>query len=178
MSEHLEIGGDHVKDMLRRFGPEQTRREIDEELQLHLDLLTEQHLQRDLAFEDARDAALAHFGDVELIKNQCARIKQRSSPLSRALKVFLILVFVSGVFIRIFAPEYHMTRVGDILMAVGVLGRLWFYVRELTPSTFLSKSEISSPLRLIDKSPTSIAAYDQKWRTPVERVIFDKQQVE
>ena len=163
-----------MKDILKHLDPGQARREIDEELRLHLDLLTEEHLQRDLAFEDARDAALRHFGDVELIKNQCVRIKQRSSPLSRALKVFLILVFASGVFIRIFAPEYHMTRVGDILMAVGILGRLWFYVRGLTPSTFLSKTEISSPLMLIDRSATSIAAYDQKRRTPVERVIFDE----
>ncbi|HXI23007.1 MAG TPA: permease prefix domain 1-containing protein [Pyrinomonadaceae bacterium] len=163
-----------MKDILRRFDPQQAEREIDEELRLHIDLLTEQHLKRNLAFEDARAVALDHFGDVELIKNHCARIKQRSNPLNRALKLFLTLVFIAGAFIRISAPEYHLTRVGGILMAVGVLGRLWLYVRGLTPSTLLSKSEISSPLRLIDKSPTSITAYDQKWRTPVERVIFDK----
>ena len=167
-----------MKDILRRFDPEQARREIDEELRLHIDLLTEEHLQENLAFEDARNAALQHFGDVELIKSQCAQIKQRSSPLTRALKVFLILVFITGLFIRILAPEYHMTRVGTILMAVGALGRLWFYVREMTPSTLFSRAQISSPLILIDRSPTSIAAYDQKWRTPVERVIFDKQHVE
>lgn len=163
-----------MKDLLQRFDPKHAKREIDEELRLHIDLLTEEHLQRNMTLDDARDVALTHFGDVELIKNQCARIKQRSNPVSRALKLFLILVFVSGVFIRVFAPEYHLTRVGDVLMAVGVLGRLWLYVRGLTPSTFLSKSEVSSPLMLIDKSPTSIAAYDRKRRTPVERVIFDK----
>jgi hypothetical protein len=167
-----------VKDILRRFDPEQARREIDEELRLHIDLLTEEHMQEDLVFEDARNVALRHFGDVDSIKNQCARIKQRSNPLSRALKAFLILVFVAGLFISILAAEYHMTRVGNILMFVGILGRLWFYVRELAPSTLFSKSQISSPLMLVDRSPTSIAAYDQKWRTPVERVIFDKQHVE
>ena len=166
--------GHRVRDLLEHFDPERARREIDEELRLHIDLLTEAHLQRNMSLDDARHAALSHFGDVEMIRNQCARIKQRSRPLIRGLKLFLIVVFLSGVFIRILAPEYHLTRVGDILMVVGILGRLWFYVRELTPSTFLSKSEISSPLRLIDKSQTSIAAYDQKRRTPVERVIFDK----
>lgn len=163
-----------MKDLLQRFDPKHARREIDEELRLHIDLLTEERLQRNMPLEDARDAARARFGDVELIKNQCAQIKQRNSPIVRALKLFLIVVFFAGVFIRIVAPEYHMTRVGDILMAVGVLGRLWFYVRGMTPSTFLSMSENSSPLMLIDKSPTSIAAYDRKRRTPVERVIFDK----
>ncbi len=163
-----------MKDILRHFDPGKVRRDIDEELQLHIDMLTEQHLLRDVPFADARDAALRHFGDVESITNQCARIKQRSSPLSRAMKTFLILLLIAGVFIRIFAPEYHLTRVGDILIAVGILGRLWLYVRGLTPSTFFSKSENSSPLMLIDNAPTSIAAYDQKWRTPVERVICDR----
>ncbi len=163
-----------MKQLLRHFDPERTRREIDEELHLHIDMLTEEHLQRNMTLDDARVAALTHFGDVEVIRNQCAQIKQRNKPITRALKLFLIVVFFAGVFIRIVAPEYHMTRVGDILMAVGILGRLWFYVRALTPSTFLSKSEISSPLMLIDKSQTSIAAYDAKKRTPVERVIFDK----
>lgn len=163
-----------MKDILQRFDPKHARREIDEELRLHIDLLTEEHLQRNMSLGDARDVALKNFGDVELIKNQCARIKQRGNPIIRALKLFLVLVFVSGVFIKVFALEYHMTRMGGVLIAVGVLGRLWLYVRGLTPSTFLSKSERSSPLMLIDKSPTSIAAYDRKRRTPVERVIFDK----
>lgn len=163
-----------MKRLLEHFDQERARREIDEELRFHIDLLTEENLQKNMSVNDARDAALSHFGDVESIKNQCARIKQRSRPLVRALKLFLIVVFLAGVLIRIFALEYHLTRVGDILMAVGVLGRLWFYVRGLTPATCFSKSEISSPLMLIDKSPTSIAAYDRKRRTPVERVIFDK----
>jgi hypothetical protein len=78
------------------------------------------------------------------------------------------------VVIRIWAPEYHVTRVGDVLMAVGLLGRLWLYVRSLVPSNFTSKSEESSPLRLRDDVQSLIAAYDDKKHTPVERVIFRK----
>lgn len=163
-----------MKQVRSHFDPKRASREIDEELRFHIDLLTEECLQRNMTLDDARVAALKHFGDVEVIRNQCAQIKQRNNPITRTLKLFLIVVFFAGVFIRIVAPEYHMTRVGDILMAVGVLGRLWFYVRGLSPSTFLSKSETSSQLMLIDKSETSIAPYDTKKRTPVERVIFDK----
>ena len=57
---------------------------------------------------------------------------------------------------------------------VGILGRLLVYARGLRPSSFLAKPETSSPLMLIDKSQTSVAAYDPSKRTPVERVIFDK----
>lgn len=91
-----------------------------------------------------------------------------------ALKSFLILVFLVGVLVRVFGTEFHVTRVGDVLIAVGILGRLWVHVRSLTPSSFLSKPETSSPLMLNENGQASITAYDQRKRTPVERVISDK----
>src|SRR5437868_3080122 len=72
-----------------------------------------------------------------------------------------------------FQPRVHLTRVGDILMAVGVLGRLWFYVRGLNPSRFLSEADDPSPLKLND-SQMAFTAYDQRLRTPVERLISYK----
>lgn len=160
--------------LIHRFDPDQTRREIDEELRFHIDLLTEEHLLRDLRFEEAREAAFTRFGNIEQITDQCAQIKRRRHPVIRALKLFLVLVFLAGVFIRVFAPEYHVTRVGDVLMVVGVLGRLWLYVRGLVPSSFIGKSESTSPLRLRDEVQSSFAVYDQEKHTPVERVIFRK----
>ena len=91
----------------------------------------------------------------------------------RALKLFLTLIFLVGVLVRVFSPEYHLTRVGDILMAVGFLSRLLLYVRGLNPSSFISKPDDSSPLKLVD-SKVPFTAYDQSKRTPVERVISYK----
>ena len=136
--------------LFHRLDPAQTRRDIDEELRFHIDLLTDEHLRRNMSFEEASEAAFTRFGNIEQIRDQCAQIKRQQHPVIRALKLFLVLVFLSGVVIRIFAPEYHVTRVGDILMAVGFLGRLWLYVRGLVPSSFISKPEESSPLRLRD----------------------------
>ena len=149
-------------------------REIEEELSLHLELLTEEHLQLDLPLAEARAAALKRFGDVERIKDECVELSRRRHPLILVLKSFLILVFLAGVLLRIFIAEYHVKHCADILMAVGILGRLLVYARGLRPSSFLSKPETSSPLMLIDKSRTSIAPYDPRQRTPAERVIFDK----
>jgi hypothetical protein len=163
-----------VRDLFHRLDPEQTKREIDEELRFHLDLLTDEHVRRSMSFEDAREAAFTRFGNIEQITDECAQIKRRQPPLVRALKLFLVLVFLSGVVIRIFAPEYHVTHVGGVLMAVGLLGRLWLYVRGLVPSSFISKPEESSPLKLRDEVQSSFAVYDQKKHTPVERVIFRK----
>ena len=163
-----------MRELFHPLDPEQTRREIDEELRFHIDLLTDEHFRRSMSFEDAREAAFVRFGNIEQITDECAQIKRREHPLIRALKLFLVLVFLSGVVIRILAPEYHVTRVGDVLMAVGFLGRLWLYVRGLVPSSFISKSEESSPLRLRDEVQPPIAVYDLKKQTQVERVIFRK----
>jgi hypothetical protein len=122
---------------------------------------------------EARAAALKRFGDVERIKDECVEISRRRHPLILVLKSFLILVFLAGVLLRVFVAEYHVKHCADILIAVGILGRLLLYARGLRPSSFLSRPETSSPLMLID-AQTSIAAYDPSKRTPVERVISDK----
>jgi len=162
-----------VTGLIHRFDPDQTRREIDEELRFHIDLLTDEHSLLDITFAEARDAALRRFGNVERIKNECVEISRRRHPAVRLLKSFLLLVFLAGVLVRVFSPEYHLTRVGDVLMAVSDLSRLWLYVRGLNPSRFLSEANESSPLKLND-SQMSFTAYDQRERTPVERVISYK----
>jgi hypothetical protein len=127
-----------------------------------------------MSLAEANAAALVRFGNVEQIKDQCLEISRRNHPVIRALKSFLILVFLMGVLVRVLSTEYHVLHVGDTLLAVGILGRLLVYVRGLNPSSLLSRPETSSPLMLTEKSQTSITAYDQRKRTPVERVIFDK----
>jgi hypothetical protein len=160
--------------LFKRFDSQQIKREIDEELRFHLELLTAALQQQDMSLAEARAAALKRFGNVEQIKDQCVEISRKNHPAIRALKSFLVLVFLVGVLVRVFSTEFHILHVGDILIAVGVLGRLLVYVRGLDPSSFLPKPETSSPLMLTEKSQTSIAAYDQRKRTPVERVIADK----
>ncbi len=163
-----------IESLFKRFDSQRAEREIDEELRFHLELLTEALQQQDMSLAEAKDAALNRFGNLEQIKDQCVVISRRNHPSIRALKSFLILVFLVGVLVRVFSTEFHVLHVGDILIAVGVLGRLLVYVRGLNPSSFLSKPETSSPLMLNENGRASIAAYDQRKRTPVERVISDK----
>jgi hypothetical protein len=145
--------------------------EVDEELRFHLDHLTHEHLRLNMSPEEARAAALNRFGNVEQIKDECVEISSRSHPLLLALKSLLILVFLSGVLLRVFVSETHVKHCGDILIAVGVLGRLWFYARGLRPVSLPSPTQTASPLMLIDQSAAPFAPYDQKSRTPVERFI-------
>src|SRR6476469_6796964 len=115
--------------------------DVEEELRFHLEQLTHEHLQLNMSLEEARAAALNRFGDFGRIKDECVEISSRSHPLLTALKSFLVLVFLSGVLLRVFGSEIHVKHCADILIAVGMLGRLWVYARGLRPASFLSPPE-------------------------------------
>ena len=162
------------RSLFNPFDGDRARREIDEELRFHLELLTEEHLQQEMTLVEAQDAALKRFGNIDQIKGECVEISRRNNPLQNLLKAFMILVFLLGVLVRVFSPEFNFTRLGGILIAVGLLGRLLLYVRGLNSPKFLAKPESLAPMQLSVKSPRPMTVYDQRERTPLERVIFDK----
>jgi hypothetical protein len=158
-------------ELRRRFNPfhqEAIERDIGAELDFHLDLLTEDYLQQDMSLQQARDAALRQFGNVEQITAQCAEISRRRHPLILALKCLLSVVFLAGILLRVLAGERHLKNCGALLSAVSILSWVFLYVR-LHKEQFLSQPETSSPLKLTDQE--SFAVYDQNRRTPVERII-------
>ena len=156
------------------FGSQGTARDIDEELRFHLELLTQEYLQQDMSLEEAEDAAVRRFGSVERAKGECLAISRQSRHFLAALKSFLILIFLAGVVVRIRSTDLNTRRLGELLIAVPVLSYVLLYVRGLNPSTFFSKPETASPLRLNEDVQPLFKAYDQGMLTPVERLISDK----
>ena len=148
--------------------------EVEEELRFHLDLLTEKYIASGVSPAQAEGFASTRFGNVGQIRDQCLDISMRNSPQIRALKSLLVLVFMIGILVRIIATEYHVTRMGTVLIMLGLLGRLLLYVRGLSPSRFLSKPDASSRLVLSEHGQMSVAAYDLNGHTPLERLISDK----
>jgi hypothetical protein len=158
--------------LLKPIDSQTIEREIEEEFRFHLEMLTLEHLQKHMSLAEAEDAARNRFGNVEQIKDQCVEISKNAHPLIRALKSFVIVVFLAGVLLRVFSTELHLVRVGDILIFIAVLSRLFVYVRGLNPSSFRSTSE--APLILNEKSRAPINACDNGSLTPIERVIAGK----
>lgn len=153
-----------MKDLTRRlFNPgssEAIEREVEEELRFHLEMLTQQQLQYSDTLEDARASALERFGDFEEVRDQCVEISKRKRAFTRALKSFFILVFLAGLLVRIFGTDLHVDRVGQMLMAIAVMGRLFLYVRGLRPAGFRPKSDTSSPLKLNSTNRTPASLFD------------------
>jgi hypothetical protein len=148
--------------------------DLEDELQLHIDLLTQQNIQQGLSLEEAREAALRRFGNMSEVKNECVKICDRNNTLLLLMKVGLLMIFLFGVLMRLFIPITNFMHLADILMSVAVLGRLFMYVRGLNPSFFLPKQNTLSHLRLSNRVEPAIRGYDQQALTPLERVISDK----
>ena len=151
---------DLTRKLFNPIGSEAIEREVEEELRFHLELLTEQHLQHADTLVEARASALRRFGNVEQVKDQCVEISKRKRPFTRALKSLLILTFLAGVFLCIFGTELHVFRVGQMLITVAVMGRLFLYVRGLKPAGFRPKADTSSPLMLNSTAKTPASLFE------------------
>lgn len=160
-----------IAHLFKRFNRRKIELEVEEELRFHLELLKREHLQRGMSAAEARDATRERFGDVEEIKNQCVEISRRSQPLMRALKSFCILIFLTGVLVRVLGTDIYVRQVSNMLIAVAVLSRMFLYARSLRPSSFLSKNEMSPPSILNAVVQTPFEMWDERQRTPIERVI-------
>ena len=125
-----------------------------------------------MSVEKASGAAQPGFGNSDQIRDQSVEVNKSGRPLVVALKCFLILLFLAGVCVRIIGTELHATRVGDMLMLIGALGRLFLYARYSSRTNLIAEQQTKSPLKLRETPQPSV--YDQRKRTPLERVISDE----
>jgi hypothetical protein len=163
-----------IARLFKRLNRKEVEREVASEFRFHLESLLQDHLRRGMTLEEAEDATLKRFGDIEPVKNQCVAIKRRSHPFMRAMKSCLIAVFLVGVLARIFGADIYDRQVGNMLMMIAALGRLLIHARGLSLSSFIPKNETSSPLRLSGDGHISISVKGRKELTPLERVIADE----
>lgn len=168
--------------MLRRFimrwkrwtGGAEIERQVEEELRFHCEMLTEEYQEMGMQEEAARDATSRRFGDVERVQAECVEISRRNRPALKLLKLLLLLALMSGLFLRMNSVEINFKQLADLLMATGVLGQLLLHVRGLRaiPSPVVKGEPTLSILG--QGVSSSIEAYDEKGRTPVERLVADK----
>jgi hypothetical protein len=155
-----------AENLWESFGGRRREREIDDELRFHLDLLTQDLISADMPYPQAEQVARARFGDFAQVRKQCVAIRRRTSPLNRALKLFLVIVVVCGFLIRVAGPDYRVARIGGILIFIGLVARLFLYLRGLAASTSVRTDFLSS---LVLNEPTF--RDNRQDLTPLERVF-------
>jgi hypothetical protein len=143
--------------------------EVNEELNFHIDMQTHDYERRGLSREESRTMAENRFGNVAQIKKECISIGYRKTILIWVLDAVFMMSLVMGLLLRLFVPEMHVNRVGDVMMMIGGLGILLVYAKHAGASVFNSNSTTSLGLR--QNSPP--VGFDEQGRTPFDRVRSD-----
>lgn len=122
-----------ITNFFRRSNHQKTAREIEEELQFHIDKLERKYTQEGMSATEAKAAARRRFGNFAAVKQQCVNISRRNSLLQRVLRVSYILLALIGFSIRISSSDLPVMHIGDSLIVIAIAGRLLLYVRGLSP---------------------------------------------
>ena len=170
--------------------PEQTAREVEEELRFHIEKRTAANLESGMAANEARVAARRSFGDFHQIKTECCEISRSISFDSTVLKMgsHIALAALAGTLAlwAVNVPHHSFVGLSRQLVAITILSCLFVFVRRaglrqrLAPDHM--KPECERPQNEFFISETrnmrheNIAAHDEQGRTPVERMFESDQE--
>ena len=161
-----------LEQLLDRFERSAFEREVEEELQFHIEMQARDYERQGLPQEEAFAKVALRFGDFAQIKTQCIRIGKQNGARTLAMRILFTAAFLLGVLIRIVSSEFHVTRVGDLLIMISVFGGLLLYSKRSGPTLFRTARK---PFQLgLNKTSDSMPlGFDDKGRTPFERVSAD-----
>jgi len=154
-----------LQDLFRKKPTIET--EVDEELTFHIDMQSRDYESQGISRERSRTMAETRFGNVGQIKKECVRISSGKTVLTWIMDAVFMMSLVTGLLLRLFVPEMHVNRVGDVMMMIGGLGILLVYAKQCGANIFSSTSQ--KPLGL----NTPPVGFDEKGRTPFDRVRED-----
>src|SRR5262249_23014228 len=116
------------------FNKDQAERELDSELQFHLDLETDKYLKQGLSYPEARIAALRNFGGVEKAREDCRDFRPFSS-IEAALRDLRYSLRALGK-----SPGFSCVVVLSLAIGIGASSAVFSAVNSLLlhPYTFPS----------------------------------------
>ena len=133
-----------ITKLLERVDRRRIACDVEDELRFHVEMLETKYTQHGMSSAEASAAAKTRFGNFEKVKNQCVEISRRSNPLRYVLKTLSILLGLTGLLIHIVNSDFKVARIGTVLISIAILSRLLLYVRGLSPSSFLPRTNEAS----------------------------------
>jgi hypothetical protein len=143
--------------------------EVDDELRFHLDMRADEFQRSGLTRDTSESLAQERFGDVEKIRSECIQISSRKTVLIWLLNTLFMMSLLFGLFLRFFAVQTQVNRVGNVMVMIGGLGILLVYAKQAGVRMLSSNSD-ATKLGLDNGPPI---AFDEKGRTPFDRVRAD-----
>lgn len=181
-----------IKSILRRsrlpVRGEPAVREIDDELRFHIELRARDNIESGMTPEDAVADALRRFGDFDQIRTTCEEIrKERQAGFMKLVKGLIWIMLGCGLTLKFGSQLDTLRLVGHFLIMIAILWRLLIYLRELRPDQQRAAAAGQPALSVIhafgdvsvgdfaEAPPRPIPTYDKDGRTPVERLLSDKE---
>jgi hypothetical protein len=115
-----------VKEILRHlFGSldrSVLQREVEEELQFHIEMQMRDYESEGLTPEEAFARAGRRFGDFAQIKSQCLLILFQRNISTRIVKLLFTISLMAGLLIRSSSAGVGEAQIGNMLIAIAILG--------------------------------------------------------
>jgi len=121
------------------------RRDIEEELQFHVDMCARDYESQGLSREEAGVLAKRRMGDVNAVKRQCVQIQMRTRMRVKAVSVLCATIFVLGIVVKLSTDDYRVARTGTVLIMIALIGGLLAFVKTHSALHLVSDKK---PLRL------------------------------
>jgi hypothetical protein len=134
-----------IPKSIANFDAAALRREVEEELQFHVDMCAREYESQGLSAEEATARAKNRLGDVSSVKGQCVQIKARTNARIRAMLILSSTLLTLGIFIHFSTSDYRVARTGTVLIMIAVLGTLLTFVKSLSVLHLVSEKK---PVRL------------------------------
>ena len=158
--------------LLSQFDRNTYEREVEAELQFHIEMQAQEYERQGLTPEESFARAALRFGNLARVKKQCVRIGTQNSIWISGLKLLFTMAFILGVLLRVLNSEVNVTQVGNVLIMIGVFGGLLLYGKT-AGKTIFGREEHAIRLGL-DRAADSIPlGVDEEGRTPFERLRSD-----
>ena len=121
------------------------RREVEEELQFHVDMCAREYESQGISAEEATARAKNRLGDVSSVKRQCVQIRARTNARVRTRMVLCSVMLSLGILIHFSSADFRVARIGQVLIMIAVTGALLTMVKTLSVLHLVSDKE---PIRL------------------------------
>ena len=176
-----------IKSILQRLRAGTFEREIEEELQFHIEMRTRDNIAAGMSPEEAKDDALRRFGDFDHVNAECRSISHERLMGGMNMKAMRGITWVmlgSGLTLYLTSDVHTVRQVGQVLICIAVLWWLLLYLRATQPD----QRRINQHLKAAEQMPLGLSAsgegfpdpvcqpvvaHDDQGRSPVERLFVE-----
>jgi hypothetical protein len=108
------------------------QREVEEELQFHIDMSAREYQSRGFSAEQASDLAKRRLGNMSAIKRQCLQISVRKRLHVKIISILCSITCALGIIIKMSSTDAEVGQMGTVLIILAASGGLLTFVKMLS----------------------------------------------